>query len=506
MTDAYTVLIADDDIQIRRGIQKILTDHFSGTFTLLTAENGLTAMRLLDENRVDLLITDIKMPLYTGIDLIERIEQKQLPTQSIVLSGFQDYALVRAAMKHGAADYLLKPLDLPDFVRLIRSTLLTLMHTHAAMPPATLHWTSREQQQLIQLLNDSALPDLLSFYRAHAIAADDTAGLMLFSRTTSRRSLSCEDYLDLMRGVLSAYPALRYACGMTRRHVVLCLFCTGSAPSDAHTLLDDLHSLSFGGIRSTGLPQYIRADEILPLYQSLRKQTEGWFYDLPPSCTPQAFDRPEAYMPLITQDALSGKNTDAVLHLRELFDLIQQSKTDYDTICRIFYDLFDEIMQKEPAFIRILGKHKLTEIDLPTVISESDSLSVLRARLSEAIYVYIQDYRAQCSTQDEHMIREAKAYIEAHYPDNLQLSDVAEHVHLHPNYFSSVFAAKTGTPFRVYLRKIRIDHAQMLLRTTEQKIYEVADAVGYKETAHFNRAFKEVTGQSPHQYKMRNSQ
>ena len=293
---------------------------------------------------------------------------------------------------------------------------------------------------------------------------------------------------------------------MTRRHVVLCLFFPDAAPIDAQALLGDLHSLSFGGIRSTGVPQYTSAGAILPLCQSLRKQTEGWFYDLPSSCTPRAFDRPEAYTPLITQDALSGKHTDAVLHLRELFDLMQESKPDYETICRILYALFDELMQKEPAFIRILGKHKLTDIDLPTIISESDSLSVLRARLSEALYVYIQDYSAQCSTQEEHMIRDAKAYIEAHYPDNIQLNDVAEHVHLHPNYFSSVFAAKTGTPFRVYLRKIRIDHAQILLRTTKQKIYEVADAVGYKETAHFNRAFKEVTGQSPHQYKMRNSE
>lgn len=103
--------------------------------------------------------------------------------------------------------------------------------------------------------------------------------------------------------------------------------------------------------------------------------------------------------------------------------------------------------------------------------------------------------------KDDYVIQKAKEYIHKNYTDDLTLNDVAAHVFLNGNYFSTLFKQKTGIAFRNYLRNLRIEKAKELLTTTNLRIYEVALKVGYNEHSHFVRAFKSVTGISPGQYR-----
>ena len=106
------ILLVDDDIHIRVGLEKIITDHFSsGEVIVFSCENGFIASQLMVKEPIDLLITDIKMPLCSGLDLLKILNEHHYPCRSIVLSGYDDFNLVRNAMRLGASDYLLKPVD-----------------------------------------------------------------------------------------------------------------------------------------------------------------------------------------------------------------------------------------------------------------------------------------------------------------------------------------------------------------------------------------------------------
>lgn len=101
-------------------------------------------------------------------------------------------------------------------------------------------------------------------------------------------------------------------------------------------------------------------------------------------------------------------------------------------------------------------------------------------------------------------VSEAIRYIGEHYTERIRLEDVAEHLHLNPNYFSSLFKRETGTSFIDYVNEIRIRHAMELLLNTDEKIGDISVSVGFFNFSYFNKLFKRITGVTPQVYQKSN--
>ncbi|EOR21097.1 MAG: response regulator [Clostridium sp.] len=114
------ILVVDDDKIIRMGLTKILKRLFDQHEVVSDFQNGLVALEYLKENKIDLVITDIKMPIMTGVQLIENaVSQLENPPIFVVLSGYDEFTYVRDTMKSGAFNYLLKPIKQDDLKMLI---------------------------------------------------------------------------------------------------------------------------------------------------------------------------------------------------------------------------------------------------------------------------------------------------------------------------------------------------------------------------------------------------
>ena len=100
-----------------------------------------------------------------------------------------------------------------------------------------------------------------------------------------------------------------------------------------------------------------------------------------------------------------------------------------------------------------------------------------------------------------HLIRQTLQILETEYDQELTLSGLAERLYLNPNYLSTLFKNETGTTFTQALLRIRMDKAKELLRTTKLKIYEIGSQVGYADSAHFSRVFKNQEAMSPYDYR-----
>ena len=99
-------------------------------------------------------------------------------------------------------------------------------------------------------------------------------------------------------------------------------------------------------------------------------------------------------------------------------------------------------------------------------------------------------------------IREAVAYMKAHYAEKITLSMVAGKVSFNPEYFSRMFMKETGLNFVTYLNNLRMRQAVELLEWTNKKIYEIAEEVGYSSVSYFSTAFKKTFGQTPNEYQI----
>jgi len=105
-----------------------------------------------------------------------------------------------------------------------------------------------------------------------------------------------------------------------------------------------------------------------------------------------------------------------------------------------------------------------------------------------------------------HLIRQTIHILETEYDQDLTLSGLAERLYLNPNYLSTLFKSETGTTFTQALLRIRMEKAKELLRTTKLKIYEVGSRVGYADSAHFSRVFKNHENMSPYEYREKYAQ
>ena len=83
----------------------------------------------------------------------------------------------------------------------------------------------------------------------------------------------------------------------------------------------------------------------------------------------------------------------------------------------------------------------------------------------------------------------------------LTLEEVANHVHLNPAYFSSLFKQSTGSSFKEYLNMVRIEESKRLLANTDYSVIDIAVASGFGDQSYFCRVFKKYTGLTPRQYR-----
>nr|MBA3601154.1 sigma-54-dependent Fis family transcriptional regulator [Acidobacteriota bacterium] len=103
-----TILLADDDVNLRRVLEFQLTE---AGYKVLTAQDGAEALRIFTDNDCDCVITDLRMPKLSGLELLEKIKTANAEIPVIVITAFGEVETAVTAMKAGAFDYINKPFN-----------------------------------------------------------------------------------------------------------------------------------------------------------------------------------------------------------------------------------------------------------------------------------------------------------------------------------------------------------------------------------------------------------
>ena len=114
------ILLAEDEPKIRQGLRAIIEDVVKNELRILEADNGKTAFEMFrTSERMDLVITDIRMKEMDGLELLRRIKQEQKDTPIVVISGHDEFEYAREALRYGVMDYLLKPIERVELARVL---------------------------------------------------------------------------------------------------------------------------------------------------------------------------------------------------------------------------------------------------------------------------------------------------------------------------------------------------------------------------------------------------
>jgi YesN/AraC family two-component response regulator len=139
---AARILIADDERMIRQGLQVLITRHYR-ELTILEASSGQQCWDILRaEPEIRLAFVDVRMPEIDGLQVCEKIKMARLPVKVVIISGFRDFDYARQALRYGVADYLLKPVNPSDVLRLVHETVL--------IPPLAADLIEKQERLLIE--------------------------------------------------------------------------------------------------------------------------------------------------------------------------------------------------------------------------------------------------------------------------------------------------------------------------------------------------------------------
>ena len=106
----YTLIIVDDDELIRKGLEKVIQWEKMGFSVAGTFKGAVDALEYLKSNTADVILTDIRMPHMTGLELIDEAKKIRKDIKSVIISGYGEFELAKKALLLKVEDYLLKPL------------------------------------------------------------------------------------------------------------------------------------------------------------------------------------------------------------------------------------------------------------------------------------------------------------------------------------------------------------------------------------------------------------
>ena len=105
------VLVVEDEKLIRQGIAAMIKKSGVPVNEVLECSNGLQALDILKENKIDVMFTDIRMPKMNGIELVKAIQNLEEPPITIAVSGYDDFSYAVEMMRQGVREYILKPVE-----------------------------------------------------------------------------------------------------------------------------------------------------------------------------------------------------------------------------------------------------------------------------------------------------------------------------------------------------------------------------------------------------------
>ncbi|RXZ83202.1 response regulator [Paenibacillaceae bacterium] len=533
------VLIVDDEFEIREGLRKRFPWDEYGIQQVLTADDGISALEIARNDKPELIVTDIKMTRMSGLEFLHALfkDDSDYKPQSIVISGYDDFTLVKQALQIGVMDYILKPINLDelklvvskttDFIyrKRLESQTEAQLHSHANFAIQKMreellrellkhecdsYWETRRRHRLHTLGLEWMLEGEMMLF---IIEADDL-------RAIERQDIREKELIQFGIGNVvqqtleEEYPYKFAVCMDHLSRLVVVLACTRPEQSElaegiAILCLQRVNQFvkvqASAGMRSAsgGLNQLREMfnEAAFALEQKAAYGGNRLFTD-------KSADEDEEQVRLSMKEPAEvidlikyGSDKDISAALIGFEDMVKSwHLTHIRDIQQQLFEWLYEVIHRV-ASLGISGKMKA---DNPIAIWEQleqyDTLQSLRDLTERYLLDMAAVYRNQPAGISQ-IVSEAEKLIQRDYAENLSLQSVADSVHVTSVWLSKLFRKEKGVTFLEYLTAVRMENAKEMLGDVKYKVYQISYQVGYKDPVHFSKLFKRQVGCTPKEYR-----
>ena len=524
----WKVILADDEQVILNGLKKLLDWNALGAEIIGAALDGKSLLEEIKANEPDIVISDIKMPGMTGLDVIKACSQWSRAPKFIFISGYEEFAYARDAVSYGAVDYLLKPVGIEDFENAVKKAISQIEDKNTVN---MFRDEKDELQQMFQKMNDGyeyAEEELYQRFEKEKIDCEnrffagvcfslivddvlkqqmsyEQMGLLRFSvynkiaeQFRSRRLgflIKKEEYFCDMMAVLPLEHREDYVESLltpileqvTRdMNVRLCMGV--GAPADAIGLWKN----SFKSAKFACELFYFDELPVIDFCQ-IHREYKVSFDDFNQICE-------TVFQKIASRDGSAIESIQAALSAIESIHYGNR----YAAVNRVL--LFTGALLEKLFVVDLVdGDFGQRQNEVQENIRYMSTYRELCHWLTGYYEVLIREINTHNKNKSSAEIMRVKTYINEHYKEDLSLKELAEVACVSQNYFSSLFKKETGENYKSYVTKIRMEEAMRLVLRTDMKTYEIAEAVGYNNVRRFVDAFKAIYRISPMDYRKANS-
>ena len=513
----YKVLLVDDERIIREGIASMINWKDLDLNLIGTAADGRAAADMIEKEPPDIVITDVKMPVLDGLELIA-IEHELHPDMAfIVLSGYGEFELASGAMRYGVKHYLLKPCNEHAIIDALREVIDSLRRRDRR---EDLNRESRKYlEKMLPLLREQFLRDHLvsGFYDEEE--AEYYCRLFNLESARYRVMILRADHAaqfeemyalrDIVQKVFSSAAICLNSIAVNRLLILLCHMDEESIQdnlSDIKSKYSDLYGREFIASYSEevdfrALPQaYREAERCLKFSFYLGEGSVITKKDIGPG-NGEAFVGYAAYDYEKIADTIRSGNLDAVRdEIDSFFHRLKSAAYDIDVAKTYCMELFLTVVrQGRSDSISELNTDMMTRIQQTDCVdSIHDAIRDLSLKITGANYENIRNKQSKLVSS---MIKCIHDNIEN---EDLSLKWIATHVvYMNVGYLGRLFCKETGEKFSHYVLNVRMEKAKELIDSCEdEKIYEVAKKIGFGDNPqYFSQLFKKYSGCTPSEYK-----
>lgn len=546
----YRMLIVDDETIIADGLSELFEDK-AETYGIevFRAYSGTEAWRIMDRQRIDVLLTDIQMPGMTGLELLRKAKSQWPNCQVIMLTGYNDFGYVQEALRLGSLDYVLKTegdgkilaaaeralgelgrkgeasellrqakeqLQLSEPV-LIRERMTELLEGRRPIREALrllgetpgLGWHPDGGREAMLVLGriDEWRPDL-----SGVLTEREEELLVYATRNIAEEYMNprCRHlYVRLGKKEWAWLVQDKAAAGEENGFERFSFGCMEGAQHQSEALLGTTTSYLLGRVEGgwEEMPDvFSRMKESFRFGGGLdREMTLGIWHREGRGASEQGKLFYSRYLSAMENAMESG---DLVAFRKSLGELVSESAAYSSGKPELAREVFAGLSHTMLPYVGRLvaddGAWRERDIERATDFHSFGSwqeIETYYGGMAERIVKLRENGGAGAGVAERDPVLLAKRYIAQHLAGDVSLSRLGEEVYLNPFYLSRLFKRHTGVSITTYVIHARIEKAKELLRSTNRRVNDIALEVGFESASYFTRFFKRITGMTPVEYR-----